>query len=205
MKQIKKDKRGTTLVELIVVISVIAIIASIAAGSIIFFAQLFMYSPRQLDTQKIAQELCNIMLEGNQDARGIRFARTVVDATASQFSYTYGYPTASEQLSVRFRWDPANKLIYRSTLIPGGAWSAEEIVPAYLSTRSAVIIDGKDSPGVIWTYKKANNIDWVSGTDSLSLIRRVIISLNIKTGSGSFASFQGWFNFSASAEIKGFS
>ncbi|MDP2905549.1 MAG: hypothetical protein Q8O22_04525, partial [Candidatus Omnitrophota bacterium] len=176
-----------------------------AAGSIIFYAQLFMYSPRQLDTQKISQELCNIMLDGNNNARGIRFARIVVDATAAQLTYTYGYPATSDQLSVRFRWDPTNKLIYRSTLIPGGAWSAEGVVPAYLSTQSAVIVDGKDSPGVIFTYKKANNVNWVAGTDALNLIRRVIISLNIKTGSGAFASFQGSFNFSASAEIKGFS
>ena len=69
---------------------------------------------------------------------------------------------------------------------------------------STVTIDGKDTPSVIFTYKKANNADWVSGTDALSTIRRVIISINLKTGSGSFSGWQGSNNITSSVELKGF-
>lgn len=171
------------------------------AGTIIYFVQVFMYSPRQLDTQKIAGELSDLIIEGNQDIRGIRYVRTVLDASATQFSYTYGYPTPSEQLSVRFRWEPSDKHIYRSTSIDGGiTWSQEAAIPYYIS--SVVSIDGKDTSGIIFTYRQINDAVW-SGVN-LADIRRVIISINVRNGTGSFSDFQGSVNLTASAEIKRF-
>lgn len=191
-------------------IIVIAIISVCIIGAVIFLVQLFMYSPRQLDTQKIGQELTQAMLEGNQDVRGIRYTRWVVDASATRFSYTYGYPipynssiTPNDQLSVRFRWDAANKHIYRSTSTDGGStWSTETVIPYYIP--SSITIDGKDIPSVIFTYKKANDADWISGVDAVSTIRRVIISIGVITDTGNFGQFQGSSNITASVEIKGF-
>ncbi len=198
-----KNKKGATVIEAVVIMLILAIIGATVVGIIAFFAQLFMYSPRQLDTQKIGQELTNIMIEGNQDIRGIRYARNIIDASAAQFSYTYGYPMPTDQLSVRFRWDPLDKHIYRSTSSDGGSsWSPETVISYY--TPSAVTIDGKDTAGVIFQYKKAADANWIYGTDSLVSIRRLIISVNIRTGSGSFTGMQGTSNLTASIEIKGY-
>ena len=203
MRKSRKDKKGATLIELVITMVLLAIIGATLFGVIIFFVQLFMYSPRQLDTQKIGQELENIMIEGNQDIRGLRWTRVVLDASAAQFSYIYGYPTISDGQAVRLRWNAADKKIYRSTSSNGGgSWSAETIIPVYLLNNSSISIDGKDTSGVIFTYKKAGDIAWVSGTDALTDIRAVIISINVKTGAGSFANFQGSSNITASAEIK---
>ena len=204
------NKKAATLIELVMMVVVLAIIGVTVSGVIIFFAQLFMYSPRQLDAQKIGQELVAIMLEGNQDKRGIRYTRTIIDASGTQFSYIYGYPvpfnsglTTNDQLGVRLRWDSTSKHIFQSASTNGGSsWSAESLIPYYMP--STVTIDGKDTPSVIFTYKKANNADWVSGTDALSTIRRVIISINLKTGSGSFSGWQGSNNITSSVELKGF-
>jgi hypothetical protein len=206
------NKKGTTLIELVMIIVILAIIAVTVTGVIIFFVQLFVYSPRQLDSQKIGGELTNIMIEGTADCRGIRYAiaSKVLDASSTQFSYTYGYPiaydssvTPTDQLSVRFRWNAADKHIYRSTSTNGGSsWSTETVIPYYIP--STILIDGKDTPSVIFTYKKVNDANWVSGTDVVTAIRRVIISINLKTGSGSFAAFQGSANITSSVEIKSF-
>lgn len=197
-----KNKKSATLIELIILILVVAIIGATISGVVIFFVQLFMHSPRQLDVQKIAQEITYTVIEGDQDVRGARYTRTVIDASATQFSYTYGYPTSNE-LSVRFRWDVSDGHIYRSTSTDGGLnWSAETVTPYYMS--DTITIDGKDTPSVIFTYKKANDADWVSGTDALNTIRRFIISINVKTGAGGFSDFQGSFDFTSSVEIKGF-
>jgi hypothetical protein len=187
------------------VILVLGIISATVSGVIMFFTQLFLYSPRQLDTQKIAQELGNMMAEGNQDVRGMRFTRTVLDASATQFSYIYGYPTLAEGLSVRLRWSATDKKIYRSTSTNGGSsWSAESVIPAYLLNNTSLTLDGKDTSGVIFTYKKANNVDWVAGTDAVSTIRRAIINIKMQTATGAFANAQGLSAYTASVEIKGF-
>ena len=99
------------------------------------------------------------MSDGNQNVRGIRYARRIIDASAAQFSYTYGYPTAADQLSVRFRWDAAAKHIYQSTSTNGGSsWSAESVVPYHIP--NSITIDGKDTLSVIFTYKKVADADY---------------------------------------------
>ncbi|MEW6101245.1 MAG: hypothetical protein AB1481_03015 [Candidatus Omnitrophota bacterium] len=200
--RLKKEK-GATLTEIIVVILVITILGAVFSGIVIFLVQLYMYGPRQLDTAKVAEEASYAVIEGNQDFRGIRYARTPLDASATQFSYTYGYPTSDEGISVRFRWDPLDKHIYRSSSTDGGSsWSQETVIPYYIS--SSITIDGKATPSVIFSYKKAGDADWVSGSDSLSEIRRVILNITVKSGSGSFSEFQGAVDLLASAEIKSF-
>ncbi len=198
-----KKNNSATLIELIIVMLLVAIIGATIAGTVIFFIQMFMFSPRQLNVQKVANELTFTMLEGNKDLRGIRYARKIIDASDKQFSYTYGYPTASEQLSVRFRWDEILKHFYSSTSTDGGSsWSTEAVIPYYAP--SSITIEGKDSPLLIFSYKKANNADWISGTDPLAAIRRIIISINVKSGTGAFGALEGSFNTTTSVEIKGF-
>ncbi|MCF7908236.1 MAG: hypothetical protein K9L86_05155 [Candidatus Omnitrophica bacterium] len=196
-----KIKKCETLIELIMTMLIVSIVAAVVAGAMIFFVQLFIYSPRQLDCQKIAQEISNLMIEGTPDARGLRYTRSIIDASSTQFSYSYGYPAVV--LSVRFRWDSGDGHIYRSiSTNSGGSWSAESVVPYYIPTE--LTIDGKDTTGVIFSYKKASDADWVLGVDALTDIRRVIISITVKTATGNFDDFQGSVDLTQSVEIKSF-
>jgi len=198
-----KNKKAATLVELMIITLVIAVMGATMAGAVVFFVQLFVYSPRQLDVQKVGERLNNIMIEGDQDARGIRYTRSVIDASATQFSYTYGYPVAANKLSVRFRWDAIAKHIYQSTSNDGGStWSAEAVTPYHMP--SSITIDGKDTPSVIFTYRKDNDAAWMSGSDNLVDIRRLILNITAKSGAGNFANFQGATDFISSVEIKDF-
>ncbi len=196
-----KNKRGATLIELIMVILVVTIIAATTSGVVLFFVRLFFYNPSQLETQRIGEILVHEIVEGNSDARGVRFARTILDASATQFSYTYGYPATV--LSVRFRWDNTNDHIYRSTSTDtGSTWSSETLIPPDLLTSTT--IDGKDTAGVIFTYKKADDSAWTSGVDALGDIRRVVLGINVKTGTGSFDALEGSVDITSGVEIKGF-
>lgn len=185
-------------------IAIIGIIAAVTSGVVAYFVQMFTMAPRQLDVQKIGEEVLNTMIEGVPSARGMRFRRTVLDASATQFSYLYGYPTVADGKGVRFRWDSGTKHLYRSTSTDGGAtWSTEEVIPYYLTSNPRITIDGKTTPGVIFTYKKAGDVAWVSGTDALNTIRRLIISIKIETQEGSGVT-KGSVNLDSSCEIKGF-
>jgi len=196
-------KKGATLIEVVITILMIGVLAAIGSSSIVFLVQLFIYCPRQLDVQKTAETISNVIIDGNQDVRGIRYTRSIIDASDTQFSYVYGYPNPADQLSVRFRWDPTTKHIYQSTRPSGSAvWSSEVTIPYHIA--SVTTIDGKDTPSVIFAYKKAGDVNWASGTDALTDIRRVILSISVKTGAGNFANFQGTTEISSSAEIKNF-
>ena len=196
-----KSKKGATLIELITILLVLTIIGATTGGLVLFFVRLFYYNPDQLQTQKIAQVLAHEMIEGNPDIRGMRYTRSVIDASATQFSYTYGYPTAADQFSVRFRWDNTADHIYRSTSTDNGSsWSSELLIPSYIPATTT--IDGKDTASVIFTYKKASDADWVSGSDALTDIRRIVIGINIKTGTGDFDKLEGSNDITSSVEIK---
>lgn len=196
-------RKAATLIEMIITVLIIGVLAAVGSSSIVFLVQLFIYSPRQLDVQKVAETISNTVMEGNPDVRGLRYTRSVIDASDSQFSYVYGYPNPADQLSVRFRWDETTKHIYKSTRPSGSAiWSSEETVPYQIS--SSTTIEGKDTSTLIFDYKKAGDVDWVSGTDALADIRRVILEIKVETGTGNFTNFQGASEVSSSAEIKGF-
>jgi len=199
-----KNRKAASLIEMIMVILVIGIISAIACGVVIYFVQMFIYSPRQLDVEKIALEVSKTMIEGDPDIRGLRFTREIIDASDAQFSYTYGYPTAADQLSVRYRWDNTDGHIYRSTSTDDGSnWSAESPIPYYIP--SSITIDGKTTTGVIFNYTKAGDVDWVSGSDPLADIRRVVIDITVTTGTGEFSNFQGRLDITSSVEIKDYS
>lgn len=203
-----KDQDGWTLIELVVSMLVVAIMGAVFSGAIIFFVQMFLYGPRQLNTQQIAQELDNLVIEGVPDVRGIRYAGStgIIDASAAQFSYTYGSVSAPagaayDNLSVRLRWNAGNKHLYRS-INSGAGWSAESQIPVF--TAADISIDGKAGAGIIFQYKKDNDADWASGTDPLSAIRRVILNVTVNTGSGGFSESEGTFDLTTGAAIKSF-
>jgi type II secretory pathway pseudopilin PulG len=204
MRDQRMEKKGFTFVELIVLTLVVAIIGAAMTGTIIFFTHVFVYSPRQMDTQKIAQELMSIMTEGDQNVRGIRYARSVLNAQDRVFSYTYGYPAASDVRSVRFKLQRDGRVwhMYRSTRSGlTGNWSPDVLIPYYVP--SEVPIAGRDSPQLIFTYRQAGDAAWDGANPNA--IRRVIISIRVQTGSGSFDSWQGSCDLTSSVEIKGFS
>jgi hypothetical protein len=65
-----------------------------------------------------------------------------------------------------------------------------------------VNVQGKTAPTTVFTYYKSDGSAWVSGTDALSTIKRAQVDINITTGTGSFASYQGSLDMSTAVEIK---
>jgi len=210
MVKFVKNKIGATIIELVMMVLVLTTITATGVGVIIFFMQLFVYTPRELSVQKIGQELNEMIIEGDQNVRGLRYANNIIDASSTQVSYTYGYPPAVLGQSVRFRWSSLDKKIYRSTSSDLGAnWSLEIAIPYHIQGNTLITIDGRTTPGVIFTYKKLDDAgdefeeeDWHFGSDPLSSIRRVIINIRVKTGSGEFKSFHGSSDLMSAVEIK---
>lgn len=189
-----KNKKGVTLIELIITITAISIIALAVGTVIIYLWQEFLYLPKQLNVRQVGQAILDEITEGTESVRGLRFAKSITSASVSQINYKYGYPATTDEHTVTLRWDNTNKRFYRA--IDGGA---EEAIPYYSVGTNA---QGKTTPTTVFTYYKADGSAWVSGTDALITIKRVQIDINITTGTGSFAAYEGNLNMSSSIEIK---
>ena len=207
-----KDKRGATLIELIVTATIVSIIAAATAGIVIYLMQLFIYIPKEIKAKNIANDLIEIMVEGKSQLRGMRYAVQVQDASSAQFTYTFGYPGGADKRNMRFRWDSGAEKVYRSCTAFGDAingpqppYGSEELIP--YDAGSGISINGSpSSPSVIFTYYKQPvglvEQPWVSGTDDLSTIRRAEVTISVTTGAGSFQDWGGSFQTTASVEIK---
>lgn len=66
--------RGFTLVELVVVIAVVAILASAFVSVVVPMTNFFLFYPQSTRVNKAATDLMRIILEGDEKARGLRFA-----------------------------------------------------------------------------------------------------------------------------------
>jgi prepilin-type N-terminal cleavage/methylation domain-containing protein len=187
-------KKGVTLIELIVAMLSISIIALAAGTVLIYLWQEFLYLPRQLKARQVGQAVLDEMTEGTTAVSGLRFAKSITGATVSQVNYTYGYPATEDEHTVVLRFDSTNKKIYRS--FDSGP---EEAVPYYSVGTN---IGGKTVSTTVFTYYKADGSAWVLGVDALSAIKRVQADINITTGTGAFASYEGNVNISSGVEIK---
>jgi hypothetical protein len=188
------DKKAVTLIELVMAISTISIIALAVGSVIIYLWQEFLYLPKQLTVRQVGQAVLDDIIEGVEATRGLRVARSITTATASQISYLYGYPASSDEHTVSLRWASADKRFYRS--IDGGA---ETAIPYYsVSTKVA----GMTTPTAVFTYYKSDGTAWTSGADPLNQIKRIQVDVKITTGTGSFAGYEGSLNMSSGIEIK---
>lgn len=203
------DKKGFTVIELIITIVLIAIIAGVTSGIVINLMQLLIYLPREMKARSIAHEVMDIMDGGETQRRGLRYAVEVKDASPTQFTYTFGYPGNTDKRNMRFRWDGNSKKIYRSytafgsnlTTLPQPPYSAEELIPYYASNE--ISINGRPtSPNTIFSYFKADGSPWLGGTEPYYTIRRVEINIRVTTGTGLFSNWDSSFETTSSIEIK---
>lgn len=175
-------------------ITAISVIALAAGTVLIYLWQEFLYLPRQLRVRQVGQAALDEITEGTESIRGLRTAKSITSASASQVNYKYGYPAASDEHTVTLRWDNTAKKIYKA--IDGGA---ETEIPYYSVGTN---VQGKAAPTTVFTYYKADGSAWVSGTDALVTIKRVQVDINTTTGTGAFASYEGNLNMSSGIEIK---
>jgi len=114
------------------------------------------------------------IIEGDSQAKGLRSSRIVTSIPSNNQIIFVN----QDNLNINSRLDTATNRLYRS--ISGGA---ETLMPYYQS--SGINILGKNNK--LFTYYDANEIE----TSTAANVRRVAIALIARTGSGSFADWQG--------------
>lgn len=199
------NKNGATLIELIITITIVSILAAVSAGIIISVMQMFIYLPREMTARSVAAEAVDIMIDGQSLERGMRYAVQVQDASPTQFVYTFGYPGNADKKNIKFQLSDGK--IYRYSTVfgdpitgPPASYGPAEIIPYY--AQGDISISGPSgNPGTIFTYFKQGGSPWVSGVDSLNDIKRVDITIVVKTGSGLFENWESSFQTTSGTEI----
>ena len=168
-----KQRNAFTLIELIMVIAIIGVLSVSGAWLMVYFVRNSAYIPNQLNTDMAASDALKIMIEGDSQAKGLRFSR-LISAIPSNNQITF---TNQDGQSISYRLDTGTNSLYRS--ISGGA---EAQIPYYAT---GVSITGKS--GTLFTYYDVNE----AVTAVAANVRRIAIDLIVKTGSGSYNDWQG--------------
>ena len=177
-------KRGFTFIELIMVIAIIGVLAGAGSWIMAYTVKNSVFIPNQLGMDKLVTDALNIMVEGDSQAKGLRFSREITALNANRVDFIDG-----DGNSVYFRLDTGTSKLYRS--INAGA---EAYIPAY-SGVAGLSLSGKS--GALFSFYDLNG----SPTSTAANVRRISMILIAKTGSGLYNDWQGQSEQSSSVSV----
>ncbi len=181
-----KYKKGFTFVEGLMVIVIIAILAASGAVLLISFVQNEVFVPSQLKSGMVAAEALEIMIEGDNQAKGLRTSRIVTNIQDYQVTFIN-----QDNQTVRFRLDTGSNKLYRS--INGGQ---ETLIPYYVAPAMNMLVQNNR----LFTYFDAAEII----TTDPANVRRIEVTLIARTGSGSYTDWEGQTELTSAVAVKKF-
>jgi prepilin-type N-terminal cleavage/methylation domain-containing protein len=189
-----KQKKALTLVEVLMVIAIISILAVGGAYLMIYLLQNEVFIPNQMNMNMLASDALDIMIEGDNQAKGLRFSGkiTAIDPYRIDFTNQSAVPQA-----IYYRLDTGANQLKRKI----GA--AGEAAFPYYGTASGISVTGKS--GQLFTYYDASdNLITIFDAAHAALVRRIAMTLIAKTGTGAYANWQGQSEQSSSVAVKKF-
>jgi len=181
-----KPLTGFTLIELIMAIAIIGILAVSGEFLMAYLVKNSIYIPSKMNMDMLGNDLLNIMIEGDSQAKGLRFARSVT-AIPSSSSITF-INQDNQTISYQLTSSKVNRTI--------GAGSPA-VIPYYASG-AGISVSGKS--GNLFTFYDANE----TATAVAANVRRVQVDFTAQTGTGSYANWEGQTSQSSSAEVNKF-
>lgn len=180
----KQKQRAFTLVELIMVIVVIGILSASGAYLLINVVQTSAYIPSKLNTDMIATEAVDTMIEGDVQADGLRFLRSITAINNNELTFVN-----QNNITVRYRLDTGSHKLYRS--ISGGT---EQLIPYYVPAGVSIEADNNQ----LFTYLDANE----AVTNDPNNVRQIRMNLLVRTGSGNFDEWEGETELASAVMVK---
>lgn len=183
-----KGKKGFSAIQAIVVMAIIGIIAVPSAYLMAFLVKNGVFIPNKLNMEMLVSDAMDIMVNGDEQSKGLRTSRSVTSMTNYQVVFV-----DQNNVPVRYtlRTDLTPTRLVRS--INGGA---EANLPYYVPF--GVTVEGKS--GLVFAYYDANEAVTAIPTN----VRRIEITLVARTGTGSYTNWEGQSEQKTAIAVKKF-
>lgn len=165
------SRAGFTLVELVMVILIASLLSVAGLHLMRYMLQHSFYLPNQVQADLVAAEALEIMVEGDNQAKGLRFCKAVTTALANRIVFTN-----QDDQTITYRLTSGE---IRRTIAPGG--------PAMIPYFMASDMDLSGGGGSLFTYYDAAE----AVTAVPANVRRINIDLIAKQGGGSSDKYEG--------------
>jgi len=186
------NKKSFSLVELIIVIVVLSILAAGLYSFFIPILNLFFHLPQDLQIKYFSGELTSAIIDGDNLAKGLAFAKVITAATAIQVDYT-----DQDDNALVIRYDTAADSFYRN-INAGG----EALIPVQFS--GDVKVKGTTSANVAFNYYDSSGVVISSPVADVTTIESIEMDLTIYTGTGEVKDFQSRLDIKTGVDIKQF-
>ena len=206
-----KKKKGITLLEIVIVISVTAILASAFSTLMVPMMNFFFYYPQTSRVNATAADVLQIIIEGDEKAKGLRFtglpcaiptggSSTITTATATTLTYNYALSDScgtggTNSASVALVYDSTNHIVTRS--VNGGTAAS---IPYYATSASGIKIDPPASTNFFRYYDATGTL--LAASPAVASIYQVDVTVDATQGSGQVQHDAGQILLKGSAEIK---
>lgn len=181
-----RSRRGFTLIELIMVLVIIGILASAGSYVLAYVVQNSVFMPNQLNMDMLVADAADIMFEGDQQAKGLRFSKAITNIQAYQVTFQN-----QDDQTIRYRLNTNNNRLYRSI---NGA--AEQLLPYYIASGASLLAKNNR----LFTYYDANNVV----TSNPLNVRLITATLIARTGTGLYANWEGQSEQASAVAVKRF-
>ena len=193
-------QKGLTLIELVMVLVIAGILASAFVALMIPQMNLFFFLPQRMRVQNTASDLLDVMIEGDNQARGLRYAgptsAAVAIPSASAASLTYNYVDSDLTAhNVILTYQSASHTVTRQ--MDGGA---AQTVPYYATASAGILINPAETN--FFRYYTSAGAEMTGGGIVPANIYRVDIAVTARSGSGKVTESEGNILMKSGTEIK---
>lgn len=182
-----KQKRAITLIELIMTMTIITVLSVSGAYILTYLVQSAVFIPNKLNVDMLASDAIDIMIEGDTQAKGLRFSQSITDIQPYEVTFNN-----QDGEIIRYWFNAGTDRLCRS--IDGGP---DALIPYYVPA-AGVSLAGES--GQIFTYYDAGEAVTGNPVD----VRRIAIAIVAMTGSGAFDDWQGQVTLNSAIAVKRF-
>lgn len=174
--------RGFTLIELVMIVLITSLLSVAGVHIMQFVVRNSFYLPNQVQADLVAAEALEIIVEGDSQAKGLRFCKAVTTAAANQIVVTnQGVLTNLDNQTITYSLSGGS--LYR-TIDTGPATK----IPYFMAPD--MVISGAGVGGSLFTYYDASDTELTQPVTAAN-VHRIDINLIAQNGTGSSDKYEG--------------